>query len=119
MTEPKFFALAGDFKEVYLQLSPTVDLERPAAKNLKEEWNKKYEGFPALAAIYGYDAVKVAVAVIEKGGIDRKSFIQNLKSVQVPGVANQLYAFDATGEGKAPAFVTVPAGKYYDENIKK
>ncbi len=119
MTEPKFFALAGDLKDVYLQLSPTVDIERPAAKNLKEQWNKKYEGFPPLAAIYGYDAVKVAVAVIEMGGVDRKSFIENLKKVQIEGVANPLYAFDATGEGTPPEFVTVPATKFYEENIKK
>lgn len=119
MTEPKFFALAGDLKDVYLQLSPTVDIKRPAAKALKEEWNKKYEGFPPLAAIYGYDAVKVAKAVIEAGGIDRKSFIEKLKTVKVEGVGNPLYTFDAAGEGSPPEFVTVPAEKYYQENIKK
>lgn len=119
MTEPKFFALAGDLKDVYLQLSPTVDIKRPAAKTLKEEWNKKYEGFPPLAAIYGYDAVKVAKAVIEAGGIDRKSFIEKLKTVKVEGVGNPLYTFDTTGEGSPPEFVTVPAEKYYRENIKK
>jgi branched-chain amino acid transport system substrate-binding protein len=118
MNEPKFFALAGDLKESYLQLSPTVDIGRPAAKVLKEEWNKKYEGFPPLAAIYGYDAVKVAAAVIEKGGVDRASFIKYLKEVQVEGVANPMYSFDATGEGKMPTFVTVPAQKFFDENIK-
>ncbi len=119
MTEPKFFALAGDLKDVYMQLSPTVDIKRPAAKMLKEEWNKKHEGFPPLAAIYGYDAVKVAKAVIESGGIDRKDFIAKLKTVKVEGVGNPLYTFDKTGEGSAPEFVTVPAEQYYKENIKK
>jgi branched-chain amino acid transport system substrate-binding protein len=118
MTEPKFFELAGDLKDVYIQLSPTIDIEKPAAKALKEEWNKKYSGFPPLAAIYGYDAVKVAVAVIEKGATDRKSFIKLMKTVQVEGVGNPLYAFDAIGESKAPPFVTTPAAEYA-KNVKK
>ena len=108
LTEPKFFQLAGDLGEFYMLLSPTVDVNRPAAKVLVSEWNKKYEGFPPLAAIYGYDAVKVAKAVIEAGGVDRASFIKNLKSVKVEGVGNPMYEFDETGEGKRPAFVTLP-----------
>ncbi|WP_028324945.1 ABC transporter substrate-binding protein [Desulfatirhabdium butyrativorans] len=118
MTEPKFFELAGDVKDVYIQLSPTIDIEKPAAKALKEEWNKKYSGFPPLAAIYGYDAVKVVVAVIEKGATDRKSFIKLMKTVQVEGVGNPLYAFDARGESKAPPFVTMAAAEYA-KNLKK
>lgn len=118
MTEPKFFELAGDLKGVYIQLSPTIDIERPAAKVLKEEWNRKYSGFPPLAAIYGYDAVKVAVKVIEKGATSRKKFIKLMKTVKVEGVANPLYVFSATGESKAPPFVTIPAVEYYKQNIK-
>ncbi|MFZ3048295.1 MAG: ABC transporter substrate-binding protein [Desulfatirhabdiaceae bacterium] len=109
LIEPKFFELAGDMKETYILLSPTVDVKRPAAKVLVDRWTPKYGGFPPLAAIYGYDAVKVAAKVIEMGGVDRKSFIQNLKSVKVEGVGNPMYEFDKTGEGKRPSFVTLPA----------
>lgn len=105
LIEPKFFELAGDVKDVYILQSPTVDVKRPAAKVLVDSWG----GVPPLAAIYGYDAVKVAAKVIEIGGIDRKSFIQNLKKVKVEGVGNPMYEFDATGEGKSPVFVTSPA----------
>ena len=117
LTEPKFFELAGNLDNVFLQVSPTVDIERPAAKALKEEWNKKYQGFPPLAAIYGYDAVKLAVEVIENGGVDRKAFIKTMKTVEIEGVANPLYSFDETGEGKSIAFVDVPAAKYHEENF--
>ena len=117
LTEPKFFALAGALDNVFLQVSPNVDVERPAAKVLKEQWNKKYEGFPPLAAIYGYDAVKLAVKVIEAGGVDRASFIQNMKKVQMEGVANPVYSFDEAGDGKSPNFVTIPAAKYYKDNF--
>lgn len=111
LIEPKFFELAGEMGEVYILLSPTVDVKRPAAKVLVDRWTPKHGGFPPLAAIYGYDAVKVAAKVIEIGGVDRKSFIQNLKNVKVEGVGNPMYEFDATGEGKRPAFVTSPASE--------
>ncbi len=112
LIEPKFFELAGDdMGEAYILLSPTVDVKRPAAKILVDRWTPKYGGFPPLAAIYGYDAVKVAAKVIEIGGVDRKSFIQKLKEVKVEGVGNPMYQFDATGEGSRPAFVTSPASE--------
>lgn len=112
LIEPKFFQLAGDdMGEVHILLSPTVDVKRPAAKILVDRWTPKYGGFPPLAAIYGYDAVKVAAKVIEIGGVDRKSFITNLKKVKVEGVGNPMYQFDATGEGSRPAFVTSPASE--------
>ncbi len=114
LIEPKFFELAGDVKDVYILLSPTVDVKRPAAKNLVDRWTPKHGGFPPLAAIYGYDAVKVAAKVIEMGGVDRKSFIQYLKKVKVEGVGNPMYEFDATGEGKSPVFVTSPAAEVRD-----
>ena len=96
-------------------MSPTVDVTRPAAKVLVDRWTPKYGGFPPLAAIYGYDAVKVAAKVIEMGGVDRKSFIQKLKSVKVEGVGNPMYEFDKTGEGKRPSFVTLPAIEVKDQ----
>jgi branched-chain amino acid transport system substrate-binding protein len=120
MTQPKFFALAGNLKNVYIQLSPTINIKRPAAKALKEAWNKKYEGFPPVAAVYGYDAVKVAEAVIEAGGIDHQTFIDKMKHVKVVGIANPLYTFAKNGDTSSlPEFVTVSAEQYYQENIKQ
>lgn len=118
MTEPKFYELAGDVSNVYIQLSPTIDMSRPAAKILKEEWEKRYGGVPPLSAIYGYDAVKVAVKVMEAGATDRESFIKLMRTVKHEGVANPLYTFDDKGDSQAPPFVTMPCNEYYEKNIK-
>jgi branched-chain amino acid transport system substrate-binding protein len=115
LIESKFFELAGEMKDVYIIRSPAVDIKRPAAKVLVDRWTPKYGGIPPLAAIYGYDAVKVAVKVIEMGGVDRKSFIQHLKDVKVEGVGNPMYEFDKTGEGKRPLLVTSPAAEVRDQ----
>lgn len=119
ISEPKFFALAGDLKDIYIMISPSIDFERPAGKQLKNQWNKKYADFPPMAAVYGYDAVKVAAAVVAQGGVTRQEFVKHLRSVEVEGVGNPLYKFDAAGEGKAPPFLTLPAQQFYDETIKK
>jgi branched-chain amino acid transport system substrate-binding protein len=116
LTEPKFAELAGDLKGTFIQLSPTIDVKRPAAKHLVSEWQKKYHELPPLAGTYGYDAVKVATAIIEMGGVDHKSFIAKMHTVKVEGVGNAVYSFDATGEGKNPAFVTVPAADVFKKN---
>jgi branched-chain amino acid transport system substrate-binding protein len=118
LTETKFFDLAGKLGEFYLVLSPTLDVRRPEAQELVAFWNKKYEGLPPMAAIYGYDAVKVAEKVIEMGGIDRKSFIQKMKKVRVKGIATPVYEFDKTGEVKSPALITMSGEEYVKENLK-
>ncbi|RLE06665.1 MAG: hypothetical protein DRJ06_07365 [Candidatus Aminicenantes bacterium] len=118
LTESKFFNLAGNLGEFYLVLSPTLDIARPEAKELVAFWHKKYEGIPPMAAIYGYDAVKVAEGVIEMGGINRKTFIKKLKKVRVKGVGTPIYEFDKTGEVKSPALITMSGEKYVQENLK-
>lgn len=118
LTEAKFFELAGDLGEFYIVLSPTLDVNRPDAKNLVTLWNKKYEGLPPMAAIYGYDAVTVARAVIEAGGVDRKSFVKKLKEVKVNGIGTPVYEFDQTGEVKRPALVTMTGAQFVKENMK-
>ncbi len=118
MTEPKFYELAGDVHNVYIQLSPTIDITRPAAKVIKEEWEKRYGGFPPLSAIYGYDAVKIAEKVIEMGGTTREKFIKLMRKVRHEGVANPMYEFDQKGDSKAPPFVTMSCVEYYEKNIK-
>ncbi len=118
LTESKFFELAGDTGEFYLVLSPTLDVTRPAAKKFVELWNKKYEGLPPMAAIYGYDAVMVAKSIIEAGGVDRASFIKNLRTVKVNGIGTPVYEFDQTGEVKQPALITMTGAQFVKENIK-
>jgi branched-chain amino acid transport system substrate-binding protein len=118
LTEAKFFELAGDLGEFYIVLSPTMNINRPDAKNLLTLWNKKYEGLPPMAAIYGYDAVTVARAVIEAGGVDRKSFVKKLKEVKVNGIGTPLYEFDQTGEVKQPALITITGAQFVKENLK-
>jgi ABC-type branched-subunit amino acid transport system substrate-binding protein len=104
--------------EFYIVLSPTMDVNRPDAKNLLTLWNKKYEGLPPMAAIYGYDAVTVARAVIEAGGVDRKSFVKKLKEVKVNGIGTPVYEFDQTGEVKRPALITMTGAQFVKENLK-
>lgn len=118
LTESKFFELAGDLGEFHIVLSPTLDVNRPEAKNLMTLWNKKYEGLPPMAAIYGYDAVAVAKATIQAGGVDRKSFVQKLKEVKVNGIGTPVYEFDKTGEVKRPALVTMTGAQFVKENLK-
>lgn len=118
LSSPKFFELAGDdLKDVYLTALESLDVNRPEATHLVSEFKAQYGALPPLAAIYGYDAVKVAAEVIANGGVDRKSFIANLKSVKSPGVGSPMYKFDEKGDGLAPPFVTNEA-KWYQEQAK-
>jgi branched-chain amino acid transport system substrate-binding protein len=117
LTEAKFFELAGDPGEFYLVLSPTLDVTHPEAKKFVDLWNKKYEGLPPMAAIYGYDAVMVTKAIIETGGIDRSSFIKNIKTVKVNGIGSPVYEFDSTGEVKQPALITMTGQEFAKGNL--
>ena len=118
LTESKFFELSGDTGEFYLVLSPTLDVTRPEAKKFVGLWNKKYEGLPPMAAIYGYDAVMVTKAIIEAGGVDRASFTKNLRNVKVNGIGTPVYEFDSTGEVKQPALITMTGAQFAKDNIK-
>jgi branched-chain amino acid transport system substrate-binding protein len=118
LTEAKFFELAGDTGEFYLVMSPTLDVARPEAKKLVSLWNKKYEGLPPMAAIYGYDAVMVTKANIESGGIDRASFTKNLKNVKVKGIGTPVYEFDKSGEVKQPSLITITGQQFAKDNLK-
>jgi branched-chain amino acid transport system substrate-binding protein len=118
LTEAKFFELAGDTGEFYLVLSPTLDVARPEAKKLVSLWNKKYEGLPPMAAIYGYDAVMVTKAIIESGGVDRASFTKNIKNVKVKGIGTSVYEFDKSGEVKQPSLITITGQQFAKENLK-
>lgn len=112
---PKFFELADNLDGIYITSLASLDMNRPEAQHLVNTYKTKYEILPPLSAIYGYDAVKVAVKIIENGGVDRKSFIEKLKSVKVAGVGSPLYQFDESGEGLAPPFITNPAQWYKDQ----
>lgn len=115
LTAPKFFELAGDMDKIYLSSLMSLDVTQPVAKVLVTEFEKKHAGLPPLSAIYGYDAVKVAAKVIENGGIDRASFIKNLKDVKVPGVGSPMYQFDKNGEGLVPPLVVKSAQWHKDQ----
>jgi len=115
LTSPKFFELAGDMKNIYISSLMSLDVKKPVAEHLTSEFSKKYNNLPPLAAIYGYDAVKVAANVIENGGIDRQSFIKKLKDVKIPGVGSPMYQFDKNGEGLAPPLVVKSAQWHKDQ----
>lgn len=115
LTSPKFFELAGDLKDVYITSLESLDVNRPEALHLVSEFKAKYGVIPPLSAIYGYDAVKVAAEVIAAGGVDRKSFIANLKSVKVSGVGSPMYQFNKKGDGLIPPFITNDAQWYKNQ----
>ncbi|MBU0462113.1 MAG: ABC transporter substrate-binding protein [Proteobacteria bacterium] len=115
LTAPKFFELAGNLDNIYITSSMSLDLKKPVAEILVADFTKKYGVLPPLSAIYGYDAVKVAVQIIEKGGVDRASFIAKLKDVKVPGVGSPMYQFDEKGEGLAPPLMIKTAQWHKDQ----
>lgn len=115
LTSPKFFELADNLDNIFFTALESLDISRPEAQHLVNTYKEKYNELPPLAAIYGYDAVKVAAKVIENGGVDRQAFIKNMKGVKVPGVGSPMYQFDDKGEGLAPPFVTKPAQWYKDQ----
>ncbi|MBF0232412.1 MAG: ABC transporter substrate-binding protein [Desulfamplus sp.] len=116
LTSPKFFELAGDLKNIYISSLMSLDVKKPVAQHLASEFTKKYNVLPPLAAIYGYDAVKVAANVIENGGIDRSSFITKLRDVKIPGVGSPMYQFDKNGEGLVPPLVVKAAQWHKDQS---
>jgi len=115
LTAPKFFELAGNLDNIFISSLMSLDIKKPVAKILAAEFIKKYDVLPPLAAIYGYDAVKIAAQVIENGGVDRTSFIAKLKDVRVPGVGSPMYQFDANGEGLVPPLVIKTAQWHKDQ----
>lgn len=116
--EPRFFELAGELGEVYLVCSPSLDTSKPYVKNFLSRWQKVYDFPPDMAAIYGYDAVKISTKIIEMGGIDRESFIANLRKVKVEGIGNDFYEFDEYGDVKVPNLITVTGEEFKKEYLK-
>jgi len=117
--EPRFFELAGEeLGEVYLVCSPSLDTSKPYVENFLSRWQKVYDFPPDMAAIYGYDAVKISTKIIEMGGIDRESFIANLRKVKVEGIGNDLYEFDEYGDVKVPNLITITGEEFKKEYLK-
>lgn len=111
--EPQFFKLAGEpLGQVYLTFTPSLDATDPVVQNFLANWGEFYDYPPDMAAIYGYDSVKIALAVIEAGGVDRESFIAKLRTVQVPGIGNPLYSFNENGDVQVPNLITI-SGRYF------
>ena len=115
LTSPKFFELAGSLENIFISSLMSLDIKKPVAQHLATEFQKHYNVLPPLAAIYGYDAVKVAAKVIENGGVDRASFISKLKDVKMPGVGSPMYQFDKTGEGLVPPLMIKTAQWHKDQ----
>jgi len=119
LTDPKFFELAGDVKNVFLVISDDIDSSTPQAKYLNAQWKKRTgEAVAPNAAIFGYDAVQVTRQIIENGAQTREEFIKGIPKVKAAGgIYSNLYTFDKHGDSEKFAFVTVPAEKY-KESLK-
>lgn len=111
MTDPKFFELAGDVRNVSLVISAETDQTTPQAQYLNAEYKKKTgENIAPLAAVFGYDAVQVTRKIIENGATSRDKFIKGIKGVEVKGgIFSSKYTFDKQGDAEIFNFVTVSA----------
>lgn len=114
LTDPKFFNLAGDTRNVHLVISDNIDQSTPQAKYLNAEWNKHMnEPVAPNAAVFGYDAVQVAKTIIENGATTREEFIKGIRNVEAKGgIYSNLYSFDEKGDSEKFNFVTVTADAY-------
>lgn len=111
MTDPKFFELAGNVKDVSFVISADADQSTPQAKYLNAQW-KKRNGEPMApnAAVFGYDAIQVVNKIIENGGSTREKFIKGIKGAKVKGGINSAeYTFDKNGDSEKFRFVTILA----------
>jgi ABC-type branched-subunit amino acid transport system substrate-binding protein len=115
LTEAKFFELAGDLGEFYIEASQSLKVSGGFAG----DYIAKYNTEAPMSAIFGYDGVKIAARIIEMGGVDRESFIGKLRKVSMPGLGNPVYEFDEYGDVKAPALVMMTGEEFKEEyNIK-
>ncbi len=114
LTDPKFFELAGDVKNVFLVISDDIDSSTPQAQYLNAQWKKRTgEDVAPNAAVFGYDAVQVTKTIIENGAQTREEFIKGIQNVEVKGgIYSNLYTFDKHGDSEKFAFVTIPAEQY-------
>lgn len=114
LTDPKFFELAGDVKDIYLVMNEDVDQSTPQAKYLNSEWSRiMNQPVAPLAAVFGYDAVQVAKTIIENGATNRAEFIEGIRSVQASGgIYSKVYRFDEFGDALEFSFKTVTAEDY-------
>lgn len=117
--EPQFFELAGKLGEVYLTCTPSLDTTGSYVQNFLANWGEVYDYAPDMAAIYGYDSVKIALKVIEMGGVDRESFIEKLREVEVEGIGNPLYSFDENGDVQVPNLITISGQEFKAEFLDK
>jgi branched-chain amino acid transport system substrate-binding protein len=114
MTDPKFFELAGDVRNVSLVISSEIDQTTPQALFLNSEYGKRTgEKVAPTAAVFGYDAVQVARKIIENGATTREEFIKGIQGVEVKGgIFSSLYTFDKYGDAEIFSFVTISAEDY-------
>ena len=115
--EPRFFELAGELGEVYLTCSPSLDTTRPYVQNFLAKWGEVYDYPPDMAGMYGYDAVKIALNIIEMGGVDREAFIKDLHKIRVAGIGNPIYEFDERGDVQVPNLITVTGQEFKEEYL--
>jgi branched-chain amino acid transport system substrate-binding protein len=117
LTDPKFFELAGDAKNVHLVISDDIDSSTPQAQYLNAQWKKRMgEPVAPNAAVFGYDAVQVTRKIIENGATTREEFIKGIQGAEVKGgIYSSLYTFDDKGDSEKFSFVTVTANQYREK----
>jgi branched-chain amino acid transport system substrate-binding protein len=114
LAEPKFFELAGELGEFYLNMPRRLKL----VGKFVEGYEAQYKVKPPEAATYGYDGVKITAKTIEMGGVDHESFIKKMRQVKIPGLGNPVYEFDKVGDIVKADLYTLTGEEYKKEYLK-
>jgi branched-chain amino acid transport system substrate-binding protein len=114
LAEPKFFELAGELGEFYLNMPKRREL----MGKFVEGYEAKYKVKPSEAAIYGYDGVKITAKIIEMGGNNHESFVKLMRKVSMPGLGNPVYEFDSAGDLKKADLYTLTGEDFKKQYLK-
>ena len=101
---PKILEIAGDAAEGVVFARPYYNPESqdPKVKSFVEYFTKKYNMVPGVYAAHAYDALRIVVEAIRKGGYSAEGIKTALYSIKdFPGVTGNT-SFDEDGDVEKP-----------------
>jgi branched-chain amino acid transport system substrate-binding protein len=106
--DPGFMKLAGeDVAEKVVFITQPVTAQLPAAKAFIAAYMAKYHEAPGALSAYTYDAMKVALAVLNQThSTDPKKLLPALKAYKAEGISGPIQ-FDSHGQVMAADFVAL------------
>jgi len=111
--DPEILEKAGDAAEGTIFTTWRLDMNRQKALDFLEQFKTEYGSEPSVFAPEAYDAFRLLVLAIEKGGYSGEMIRNELyKTQNYPGVSGEI-SFDKNGDVVKPLVVeTVTAGKF-------